>query len=244
MATFSTIKAINDDNEDEATYLAQRLRLERRHTRAVQAALEAQLAAIVAEQIAMGDVNAAAERIEGEETDNLRNALLALLFAAVALGVDNADDQLAEISLSIDTIDATETAREWARTYSYELVRGLNANSKRMVSNALREWIGSGRDIEELASELAPIFGRKRAEVITITETTRAFNQGYIEGLREAGIERKQWWTRQDERVCPICRPLHGKTLPLDEMFETVKGDLIIGPPAHPRCRCTIVGVI
>ena len=36
------------------------------------------------------------------------------------------------------------------------------------------------------------------------------------------------WYTRQDERVCPICRPLNGESV-------TVIGRR---PPAHPRCRC------
>lgn len=238
------IKAINDDNEDEATYIRQRLRLERQQVRLVEVALQAQLAAIVAEQIEMGDVTAVPERLEGDESNALRNALLALLFAAIGLGIRNAEGQLDEIALSIDSIDVTETAREWARTYSFELIRGINDNSKRMVSNALRDWIGSGRTLEQLRDELADAFGRKRAELIASTEVTRAFNQGYVESLREAGIERKQWWTRQDERVCPICRPLHGTIKALDEMFETSNGLLVLAPPAHPRCRCTIAGVV
>ena len=36
------------------------------------------------------------------------------------------------------------------------------------------------------------------------------------------------WQTRQDELVCPICRPLD----------QTVFSGVSNGPPSHPRCRC------
>jgi len=39
------------------------------------------------------------------------------------------------------------------------------------------------------------------------------------------------WQTRNDEIVCPICGPRHGK----EEGDGWTKDD---GPPAHPRCRC------
>jgi len=38
-----------------------------------------------------------------------------------------------------------------------------------------------------------------------------------------------------DERVCPVCGPLEGKTVRLDEEFAPG----IFAPPAHPNCRCT-----
>ncbi|MCL6580136.1 MAG: hypothetical protein K6U08_00740 [Firmicutes bacterium] len=38
-----------------------------------------------------------------------------------------------------------------------------------------------------------------------------------------------------DERVCPVCGPLDGKTVRLDEEFAPG----IFAPPAHPNCRCT-----
>jgi hypothetical protein len=45
---------------------------------------------------------------------------------------------------------------------------------------------------------------------------------------------RLMWLTSQDERVCPICRPLHGTKYTLSEPSMPI-------PPAHHRCRCRII---
>lgn len=42
------------------------------------------------------------------------------------------------------------------------------------------------------------------------------------------------WHTSRDQRVCPICRPLHGR--PREE-WQTVAP---LGPPAHVSCRCFV----
>jgi len=40
------------------------------------------------------------------------------------------------------------------------------------------------------------------------------------------------WYTQADERVCPVCAPLHGKKQDVwEQQFPS-------GPPAHVRCRC------
>lgn len=44
----------------------------------------------------------------------------------------------------------------------------------------------------------------------------------------------KTWWTRRDERVCSVCGPLHGVTVPINSAFP---GGLM-APRAHADCRC------
>lgn len=42
------------------------------------------------------------------------------------------------------------------------------------------------------------------------------------------------WITERDDRVCPICRPLHRRPArDWDTLFPQ-------GPPAHPNCRCSL----
>ena len=86
-------------------------------------------------------------------------------------------------------------------------------------------------------------FGEQRAQMIAVTETTRAF----AEGERQAGLELKEkypdvpvvktWMTNEDERVCPICGGLDGQEVAIDEAFE-FEGVEYPEPPAHPNCRC------
>lgn len=49
----------------------------------------------------------------------------------------------------------------------------------------------------------------------------------------------KKWFTANDERVCPLCAPLDGVSVPLNEQF--VVGDQKMwAPGAHPKCRCEV----
>ena len=53
-------------------------------------------------------------------------------------------------------------------------------------------------------------------------------------------MELKRWNTGVDELVCPICRPLHRMTVPMNEHFPGGYD----GPPAHPRCRCFLTATV
>jgi len=83
------------------------------------------------------------------------------------------------------------------------------------------------------------LFTDDRAENVAITETTHAVTiaeRTVIDELKELGVGVKvKWYTKLDERVCPVCGPLHG-TGP-SKWFEDFKQ----GPPAHPRCRCFLL---
>jgi hypothetical protein len=72
-----------------------------------------------------------------------------------------------------------------------------------------------------------------RAEMIAVTEVTRAASQGEQAIARElarAGIVMTPIWnTNQDDIVCPLCGPKNGKEIE-DGQF----------PPRHPRCRCWV----
>lgn len=64
---------------------------------------------------------------------------------------------------------------------------------------------------------------------------------------------KKTWVTALDERVCPICKPMDGVSVPLLDTFNVMmpipkthrglnrKSVAHIVPPVHPLCRCTIV---
>lgn len=47
----------------------------------------------------------------------------------------------------------------------------------------------------------------------------------------------KMWITAHDERVCPVCGPLHGQKVLVTEQFKTPEGDFW-SPGVHPNCRC------
>ncbi len=51
------------------------------------------------------------------------------------------------------------------------------------------------------------------------------------------------WQTEKDEKVCPICSPLHNQ-LEQPGVIGNWTELFPLGPPAHPRCRCFIVWIL
>lgn len=86
----------------------------------------------------------------------------------------------------------------------------------------------------EIQDKAVSIFGPDRDAKIAISETTTAATEGGEAAAGETfGVSPDDvWWTENDQKVCPVCRPLH----------RTKRGSKQwhIGPPAHPGCRCWI----
>ncbi len=55
----------------------------------------------------------------------------------------------------------------------------------------------------------------------------------------DAFVVGKRWRVQRGQQVCPICEPLDGMVVTLDERFERA-GLSVDAPPAHPRCRCSL----
>jgi len=88
--------------------------------------------------------------------------------------------------------------------------------------------------MEQLTAQILELIGSPiRAEMIAVTEVTRAASEGEQAVARELarqGIIMTPFWnTNRDELVCPICEPRNNQEI-TDGMF----------PPAHPRCRCWV----
>jgi len=50
----------------------------------------------------------------------------------------------------------------------------------------------------------------------------------------------KMWLTAKDEKVCPVCGPLHGMKVGIGEKFTTDDGKEYFVPGAHVNCRCSV----
>lgn len=111
----------------------------------------------------------------------------------------------------------------------------------------------SKKKAEELAIKYAAKQHRYRAYNIARTELAFAYNQGVYFGTKQAqeagymGEVVKVWSTADDERVCPLCGPMDGKEIPLDDDFDfktklagPQNPTIRKAPPLHPSCRCTM----
>lgn len=141
----------------------------------------------------------------------------------------------AEITIGVEWGAVNEAAIEWVRNYTFDLVRGITDTTQGVLQKAVETYFRDGLSKKELAQLLEPSFGPVRAELIATTETTRASVEAERDLVRM--IERDNenikmipiHQTANDERVCEICGPRHGK--PIEDGYY---------PPLHPRCRCWV----
>jgi hypothetical protein len=179
-----------------------------------------------------------ADRIQAGESVDLNGFDLNLRTLIEQALTATASDQLARnanaAGFEFDPTAYDAAARQWARQYSYDLVPGITARTREVVSHAITSYTeAQGMTFGDLTNLLEPAFGKDRASAIAITETTRAYAQGaqiYQGMLADEGIEMEQvWHTNADDIVCIICRPLNGK--PESEWNGVTQ-------PAHVGCRC------
>lgn len=119
---------------------------------------------------------------------------------------------------------------------------GLNARQQQSI-DSMRDDGASDLEIAKATREAL----NYRAEMIARTETMRASNLGQRalwDVADEAGLidatATREFVATPDERECPVCAGLDGKTFGLDEPIHTDFGD-VTEPPVHPNCRCVMV---
>lgn len=122
----------------------------------------------------------------------------------------------------------------------------LTETSKRQFADAYIRWqrgevsVGQGEGLEALINEITPIFGPQRAEAIGVTESTRIMAESkQAAAMQNDAILYMRLFTAADERVCPICGPMHNQTRPKAQLFyvHPTLGK-VDRPPFHVRCRC------
>ena len=172
-----------------------------------------------------------------QHTNSKEEELALLLFL---IGQDDVWASGVSDILSSDTVVNSQREMQKARERARKAADGAEttADAVRRETNAWRDLIDT-------------IFGKKRTEVISATETTRTVTKGEdagrliietITGRRIVAI----WMTEVQQfgtdppigppppyGVCPICLPLHRK----EENEWPI--EYRAGPPSpHPNCRC------
>lgn len=257
---------------------AERNALERKHAKAIVKGLKAQLDAAIPEGTTEDELRAqgieAAVMRAMEENQGLRDACYAMLVDGVLLGTETGRKQTeamqgvgkkdaldfmpevrqADVRLTDWTL-VNADAREWARQYAGELVKGLDETTAKVLRQSLAEWIDDKLSYDDLLRQIGDAFGPERAERIAQTEITQAFARGTRLGLERGGvIEKMIWKTARDELVCDICRPLDGTVAQViggdfvhpggEEGAARYEGQTFMLPPGHVRCRCWITGEV
>jgi hypothetical protein len=145
-----------------------------------------------------------------------------------------------ELRYGIDPATMTTAASEWAKQYTFSLVKTLQQTSQTALQQVVSDMLSTvGMTREQVVQALSPVFfSPARAELIAVTEITRAASAGVEltrKEIAKAGIEMgRVWQTNNDELICGICGKLNGKP---EAEWNRKYPD---GPPAHPNCRCAV----
>jgi hypothetical protein len=149
--------------------------------------------------------------------------------------LQRASQLMERTTIGVDWALINERAATWASRYSFDLVGGIDKTSRELLQGSINRYFRDGLTREELEAGLRGAFGEVRAEMIAVTEITRAASAGEHE-LADQIMQDNQsiemvaiWQTNEDELVCEICGPNNDK-----ERGKGWQDD----PPAHPRCRC------
>jgi HK97 family phage portal protein len=172
-------------------------------------------------------------------TNEIKAALMPIF---TSIYVEQAMRASMETGIAIDPAELNENALDWATRHVGELSTQL-INTTRKTVDKVRTAINESPETEteeDIRLLLLPAFSVSRAEMIGVTEATRAGNVATVTVrdlldplVAQSGrVILAMWHTREDERVCPVCGPLDG------ELQETWGSQFPFGPPAHPNCRC------
>lgn len=221
-----------DDDDAEAKEIE---RIAGQHVDELRGALAGQIDHITG----AGNVGEILTQLDTLPTQNLQEAMDSLLSASAGRGVRMAADNLGRVLMGVNWRLPNIAAMSWARGASYELVHGITETSRRVIQDALGDWVRDGGPMGDLVSRLAPQFGEVRARAIAVTESTNGYREGSRILYRDAGVRKAQILTNQDDHVCGICRPYHMMIVDIEEGVPGVGW-----PSFHVGCRCFIRPVI
>jgi hypothetical protein len=123
-----------------------------------------------------------------------RRLLLAILLPRIEqmaiAGADMALGGLASVGMAFDNALAHEPAARWAREYTDQVLDQLGVTTQGSVGQVVENWVQQGGTRQDLVNVLKPILdnNEQRADLVAVTESTRAFAQGAAITYQAAGM--------------------------------------------------------
>lgn len=175
----------------------------------------------------------AQDALTNEVWQNVSQQYSAAVIPALETTFVNAVTVMMDTGAGVAIELVNERAASWASQYGFELVKGITDSDRKYLQAAVDSFYRDGLTLGDLTDKIARQYSPIRAEMIAVTETTRASVEGdryYVAELSKMGARmRGIVETNVDERVCSICGPKQGTDV-------AVSGY----PPYHVRCRCNV----
>jgi HK97 family phage portal protein len=144
-------------------------------------------------------------------------------------------------------------------------IRSVATTVQREVRDDIAESIGMGESRSQTIKRVRTQFdARFKADRVVRTETIWAHNEGTVLAWEQSGVVSSvKWDTVPDDRRCPYCARMHGKTKSLGGTWFDKGESLTVNsfesgnpitlsfgyesikhPPLHPNCRCQLIPII
>lgn len=120
-------------------------------------------------------------------------------------------------------------------------IQSIAANRLDLLAQALADGLAAGDSVATLTGSLSDVLDDPAwAELVALTETTRAVSYATQQTYLANGIAMNDWMTALDQRVCVACdqNEAYGD-VPVGQDFPSGQSM----PPAHPACRCALAPV-
>ena len=137
-------------------------------------------------------------------------------------------------NMTLGTNSLSDWVLESARTQTATLVSQVTDTNRKLISEAIKQSMARGEDKAATMARIGKVISNPvRAEMIAHTESVNAYQGGLLGFGRETGAKQKTYEALAG--ACPVCSPLDGETVDIDDTFSNG----VDRPPSHPRCRCT-----
>jgi HK97 family phage portal protein len=144
-------------------------------------------------------------------------------------------------------VDLSSLVLRWLRSRIGWAAEQTNEETASLLSYELSEGFEKGESITLISQRIERVFDNAsayRAERIARTEILQASAQGAIEGYRQSGVKKLEFYPALDDRLCEDCLALsesdlfgYGKAIfPISETEGVIT--------VHPNCRCVFLPVI
>lgn len=167
------------------------------------------------------------------------------------------------VGMGADNFDIrTRAVQAYLKKRTYRFSKEITQETNAILGRALKQGVAEGEGIPALRKRVEKVFGEMesyRSERIARSEVIRASNFAATEAYEQSGVvEGLEWLVASDDRLCPYCEPLDGKSVKLGDSFfdkgdtytgsdgteGTVDYEIINHPPLHVNCRCTVVPIV
>lgn len=168
--------------------------------------------------ITRDNVREVLSRLQGRDVnDALGEAIMRALDPVGQMGADHARAYVERELFGVKAAIATDIGFDWtlANTAARERLRrhafnlyyageySITAATERQLRGYIDQLIATGGSLRDLELQVAHLFAPERAEMIAVTEVTRAYALGNMAAWEASGVvQQKEWGTARDELVC------------------------------------------